>query len=128
MNEDLLTLFFRFQFKWKLVIIILMQAIFTNETKINEINSPGLLFYQVGNVYIQENIWKITTRVNMQNYTQELKVLQEGKDFLVELANTIRNNNNETIISDLQALTQEFYILINSIKDINFSTRRNFST
>lgn len=101
------------------MIILIFKILISTEGKIYEIDSPGILFQQIGNIYIQENIWKVKSKLNLQNYTQELENLHEYKQFILKLTETIRNNNNETIVLDLLNLHQEFQTLINSIQEIN---------
>lgn len=96
-----------------------MQLVLSTNAKIEEINSTGIIFQHIGQVYLQENIWRVTTKVDLQNYTQELKNLNTYQQYLVDLTESIRNNNNETVITDLRSLIQEFQNLMNSIRDIN---------
>lgn len=101
------------------MIFSLLHLVFAINAEIYEIDTPGIIFQNIGNVYLQENFWKVTTRIGIQNYTQELKTLQENKEFISELIKNVKDIKDETLIFDLKALTQELQILINSMQDIN---------
>lgn len=61
----------------------------------------------------------MTTKVDLQDYTQELTNLKIYQQYLIDLTNQIKNIKGETVVTDLRSLTQEFQNLIESIQDIN---------